>query len=151
VAVRTDNTGTSADLRGDRTIAQWFDLIVGAVLVIVGIAGFFVESDFGSVPKDASYDKLLGFEVNGWHNIVHIATGALLLWASTRADLAKRVTLAFGVVYALVSIIGLIQGDRILNIIPVNPADNGLHIALAALALIVGFMSPDTRAAGARY
>jgi hypothetical protein len=49
------------------------------VLVVAGIIGFFYSSDFGD-PGDV--DGVLGIlDVNGWHNVVHIVTGALGLVA----------------------------------------------------------------------
>ena len=121
------NTPNSGD---DRTMAQWFALIVGATLVLVGVIGFLANAAFQfGTPHDS--DNLLGiFEVNGIHNLVHIATGALLLAGAGRADTAFTVTAIFVAAYALVTIIGLVQGDTVLGIIPVNAADNVLHIAL---------------------
>jgi hypothetical protein len=51
------------------------------------------------------------------------------------------VAIAFGVVYGIVTIIGLADGEDVPGLFPVNPADNVLHIALTALGLVTGFMS----------
>ena len=50
------------------------------MLVVAGIIGFFYESEF---TDDASVrDAVFGIlDVNGWHNVVHLATGALGLLA----------------------------------------------------------------------
>ena len=37
--------------------------------------------------------------------------------------------------------IGLIQGDSVLGFIPINGADNVLHVALAALGTVAGVVS----------
>jgi hypothetical protein len=127
-----------------RSTAQLYALVVGAVLVIVGILGFFVSTAFGTPGKTG---PLLGlFDVNGWHNLVHIASGALLLAVAGRADTARTVVLAFGAVYVLVFILGLVM-NPILGIIPVNGADNILHLLLALSAIGAGLASRDDRGA----
>ena len=145
------------DARGDAngrqqmTPAQWYCLLAGISLLLAGIFGFIADATFdtagGSDPEGGNVggvlqgDSFLGFEVNGWHNIVHILSGLLLLAAFRRRGPAKSVALAFGVVYGLVAIIGLIDGNDVLGLIPVNPADNILHIALSALGILTGLMS----------
>ena len=124
-----------------RTPAQWYCLLGGIALLLAGILGFFADSAFDT-GSNIDGDRLLGiFEVNGIHNLVHIASGALLLAASPKRASARTVAIAFGAVYGIVTIIGLIDGQTVLGLLPVNPADNVLHIALSALGLITGFMS----------
>ena len=86
-------------------------------------------------------DGFLGFEVNGWHNVVHLLSGIVLLAAMRRRKTAKTVAIAFGLVYGLVALIGLIDGNDVLGFIPVNPADNVLHIVLSAVGVITGVFS----------
>src|SRR5687767_7632485 len=66
--------------------AQLFGMIVGSVLVIAGVLGFFYNSDFqvGEATLLATNrGEVIGlFEVNGWHNLVHILTGAIGLLAA---------------------------------------------------------------------
>jgi hypothetical protein len=139
---------TSATARGDatragdaKTPAQIFAYLAGAVLVLVGIVGFIVDSTF-ETGSAINGDKLLGiFEINGIHNIVHIASGLLLLAVAPKRALAKTGVLAFGVIYGIVTVIGLIDGETVLGLIPVNGADNVLHIALTVAALLAAFAS----------
>ena len=130
----------------DRTPAQLYALVVGAVLVIAGIIGFFVSTAFGTPGETGLVLGIL--EVNGWHNLVHIASGALLLAVAGRHDVARNVVLAFGAVYVLVFILGLVM-DPILGIIPINGPDNILHLLLALSAIGAGLASRDTTAAPA--
>jgi hypothetical protein len=135
----TAGNGTEQRDRG-RTPAQWYCLLAGAALLLAGIAGFFVDSGFdtgGTIDGDA----LLGFEVNGFHNLVHLASGVLLLASSAKRVSAKTVALLFGVVYGVVTLIGLIDGDTILGLLPVNPADNVLHLALALTGILAAVAS----------
>jgi hypothetical protein len=126
---------------GERTPAQWYCLIFGATLLLVGIVGFFVDAGFDT-GSSIDGDKLLGiFEVSGIHNLIHIASGAVLLAASPKRASARLVAIAFGVVYLLVTIIGFIQGDNVLGIIPVNTADNFLHVAISLLGIGAGLAS----------
>ncbi len=123
------------------TPAQIYALAFGATLLLVGIIGFFVNSSFdtgGAIQGD----DLIVFEVNGWHNIVHIASGliGLLLWR--RAPSARAYALGFGAVYGVVTIWGFVDGNNVLGLIPVNTADNFLHLAIAAAGIIAGLVSP---------
>jgi hypothetical protein len=132
----------SADRK--RTPAQWYCLLAGAALLLAGLLGFLVNADFGigDVPSGTvEGDSLLGFEVNGWHNVVHVASGLVLLAAANTRPTAKAVAFTFGLVYGLVAIIGLIDGRDVIGLIPVNGADHALHVALAALGIIAGVVS----------
>jgi len=135
-----------------RTPAQWYCTIAGLALTLAGILGFLADSSFdlggrsdgdatGNADGALQGDGFLGFEVNGWHNVIHLLSGIFLLAMARRRRTAKTAAIAFGVVYGLVAIIGLIDGNDVLGIIPVNPADNILHIALSALGLITGLIS----------
>ncbi len=145
--------GTTGDTSGDvdrdgkggkkRSLAQLFCLIVGLTLLVAGIIGFLVEDGSSFSLPDSVEDspaELLGFLINGWENIIHIATGALLLFASPKANLARTVALIFGVVYALVTVLGFIDGESVLGLFPVNTATNLLHAALSAAALLAALL-----------
>jgi hypothetical protein len=123
-----------------RTPAQWYCLLAGLALLLAGIAGFLVDSTFDT-GSNIDGDALLGFEVNAWHNIVHLASGLVLLAASVKRASAKTVALLFGIVYGAVALIGLIDGETVFGLIPVNPADNILHIALAAAGILAALAS----------
>ena len=138
-SVRGTGAGAHDHDRG-RTPAQWYCLLAGAALLAAGLLGFIADSAFDT-GNGIDGDKLIVFEVNGWHNIVHILSGVVLLAASAKRASGKAVAIAFGVVYGLVTIIGLIDGSDVLGIIPVNPADNVLHIALSLAGIVAGLVS----------
>ena len=123
-----------------RTPAQWYCTLAGLALLLAGIAGFIVDATFDT-GGGIDGDKLIAFEVNGWHNVVHILSGLVLLAAAAKRASAKAVALAFGLVYGAVALIGLIDGDTVLGLIPVNPADNILHIALSAVGILAALAS----------
>jgi hypothetical protein len=156
-----DNTGRGGNLVDAKddgrhkgmTPAQWYCLLAGAALLLAGIFGFLADGSFdtagssdgeanGNANGELQGDSFLGFEVNGWHNIVHLLSGLLLLSAFRKRTAAKTVALAFGIVYGLVALIGLIDGNDVLGLIPVNPADNILHIALSLAGIIAALVSP---------
>ena len=129
----------------DRTLAQWFCLIVGAVLVLAGLFGFLADSAFDTANGSDSLngDTLLGLEVNGWHNLVHLGSGAFLLAMAGRHATARTAALAFGGIYAVVTVIGLVDGHDILGLLPVNAADNVLHAVLTVAALAAALSSRE--------
>jgi hypothetical protein len=133
----------------DRTPAQVYALLIGAVLVVAGIIGFFYSSAFGS---PGNTDAVFGIlNVNGWHNLVHIASGAVGLALAGTAVRARAYALGLAVVYTVVAIWGFIigDGDAILSIVPVNTEDNVLH-ALIALAGYAAYAASAPRETAAR-
>ena len=135
---------THAHDPGGRTLAQWYCLLGGAALLLAGIVGFIADATFGT-GDSLERGKLIVFDVNGWHNLVHIASGLLLLAAANAAPAARLTAITFGVVYGIVALIGLIDGSDVLGIIPINGADNILHLALAALGIVAGLQSRTFR------
>ena len=129
--------------------AQLYCLLAGAALLLAGILGFLVDSTFDT-GGDIDGDALIGFEVNGWHNLVHIASGLLLLAAAPKRKSAKAVALVFGLTYGLVALIGLIDGDTVLGLIPVNPADNIRHSALSLAGILAALASDGDDRGGDR-
>jgi len=122
----------------DYTPARLYATVVGAVLVLAGIIGFFYNAHFTS--NAAVHDDVFGvLSVNGWHNVVHIVTGALGLLAAGYA--ARAYALGLGVVYIGVAIWRFIltgSDPSILDVVPVNTADNFLHAALGVLGVAAG-------------
>ena len=130
-------TGTS------RSPAQLYALIFGALLTVAGIIGFFYNSDFTS--NKAVHDDVFGIlSVNGWHNVVHIATGVLGLSAAATYASSRGYALGLGVVYIAVAIWGFVigSGDSILSIIPVNTPDNVLHVLIGIAGVAAGAATP---------
>ena len=123
-----------------RTPAQWYCLLGGIALLLAGVLGFVSDASFDT-GNDVQGDSFLGFEVNAIHNLVHVASGLLLLSAFRRRASARTVAIGFGLVYGVVALIGIIDGSDVLGLIPVNSADNVLHVALALLGILTGLIS----------
>ena len=144
-------TAPSQPLRAPAPIApaQYYAAIVGVVLFAAGSIGFAVDSAFDT-GSDVMGDKLLGLEVNGWHNLVHIATGLLLLIGCGSRSGARAVCRIFGIAYLVVTIAGIAGGNDAFGLIPINPPDDVLHALLAVGALIASHLSKERRDALAR-
>jgi hypothetical protein len=134
------STGRTVTRDDARTPAQWYCLLAGLALLLAGILGFVSDSSFDT-GDGVEGDLFLGFEVNAIHNIIHLASGLVLLAAFPKRASARAVALGFGLVYGLVAVIGLVDGEDVLGLIPINSADNLLHIALAALGILTGVIS----------
>ena len=138
------------DTRRDSTPASLYAGLIGAVLLVAGIIGFFYSAAFGT---PGNVDAVLGIlDVNGWHNLVHIASGALGLLAFASGPAASRTyALAFGAVYIVVAIWGFVigSGEAILGLIPINTEDNVLHVVLGVLG-IGAYAASDPEAADRR-
>jgi hypothetical protein len=150
-AVAADDRGHRRGIREGRSAAQWYCLLAGVALTLAGIFGFLADATFdttrttdtalnGNADGALQGDTFLGFEVNGWHNLVHLASGLFLLAMFRRHRTARPAALLFGVVYGTVTVIGMIDGNDVLGFMPVNAADNILHLALSALGIIAGLL-----------
>jgi hypothetical protein len=121
-----------------RSPAQIWARLIGAILVVAGAVGFLYSSSFGS-PGET--DAVLGIlDVNGFHNLFHIASGVLGLAMAGSYAGARAYCLILAVSYTALAIWGIVigSGDAILSIIPVNTEDNVLHAAIALVSLAVG-------------
>jgi hypothetical protein len=123
--------------------ARLYATLIGAALVVFGIVGFFYSASFGSPGK---VDDVFGaFPVNGWLNVIHIATGAIGLLVAGYA--ARQYALWLGAIYLVIAAWGFILGggDSILGFIPVNVEDSFLHLILGALGAGAAYATPVER------
>jgi uncharacterized protein DUF4383 len=129
----------------DRSPAQVYALLFGVILVAAGILGFFYEASF-STGDSAKYDEVLGvLGVNGWHNLVHIATGVIGLAVAGSYAGARTYALGFGAVYVALGLIGLFFVDDpglLLDSVPLNAEDNVLHLLIGISGLGAGLATP---------
>lgn len=117
--------------------------LFGIVFIAIGILGF--------VPGITSNGNLLGiFEVGTLHNIIHLLSGIVALAMAGDAMKARTYFKVFGVVYAIVTIVGFLQGNTVLGLIGVNVADNLLHLVIAIVALALGFGGSKSSMSGSQ-
>ena len=132
----------------ERSPAQVFGLVVGLTLVAAGILGFFYNASFGT-GDGTERDAVLGIlDVNGWHNTVHVLTGAIGLAVSGAYDGSRVYALGFGAIYLVVAVLGFVagDGDEIFNLIPVNTEGNVLHLLIGFAGVGAGLATPSTPA-----
>jgi Domain of unknown function (DUF4383) len=71
-----------------RTPAQLYAIVIGVVLILAGVIGFFYSAAFGTPGKVSPVVGIL--DVNGWHNVVHLASGGYCWrWPATRRCRAR--------------------------------------------------------------
>lgn len=125
------------------TPAQLYCTLVGAVLVIGGIIGFFYDASFDTGLEVASEDVFGVLAVNGWLNLVHIATGLLGLLAAGYA--ARTYALAFGLLYVILAIWGFATVEdgvgTLVDLVPINTEDNLFHLIVGLTGLAAGAAS----------
>lgn len=150
-----------SDVRTSRfagTPIQKTALIVGIVFLLVGIAGFIpglthsAEHLHGAGADSEAH--LLGvFQVSVLHNIVHLAFAIVGIAVAVNARASRLYLILGGLMYLIVWLYGLIAvGNDQLNFLPVNNADNWLHLGLAVGMVLLGvFVNREPRVAGGSH
>lgn len=112
--------------------------ILGAIHLVVGVAGFLVPGSTGFFDRHGGV--LLGLlRVNPALDVLHVLIGAaLLLAALTRLAAAKVVNTVAGVLFLALGIAGLFLAGTGANVLSLNGDDNVLHFASSAILLGVG-------------
>lgn len=125
---------------GEAGLGQKATLAFGAIYTPVGLAGFAITGFDDFFAK--TDEKLLIFEINGFHNVVHILIGVagLLMWR--RPATARLFGWLLFVGYGATFVYGLFvanQADG--NFLSLNTADNGLHLASALAGLGIALVT----------
>jgi hypothetical protein len=136
---------------GARTGLQKAALATGALFLLVAVLGFIpgITTNYEALGMagHGSRALLLGlFQVSILHNIVHAAFGVAGLLLARTHQQARSFLIYGGVVYLVLWLYGLLVGDQTpANFVPVNGADNWLHLALGMGMIILAILlSPRT-------
>lgn len=119
---------------------------VGATFVLVGILGFVpgITTNYDSLDfaGHTSGAKLLGiFQVSILHNIVHLLLGVAGLALARRTASAINYLIGGGVIYLVLWIYGLVVSQNSqANFVPLNNADDWLHLGLGLGMIGLGVM-----------
>jgi hypothetical protein len=133
MSATSGNTGTG---RGAMTWPQMLALAFGAIYLLVGVVGFFITG-FGNFFAHDTNQTLLGFEINGMHNVVHIVVGvAGLLLGRTLAG-ARTYGWLLAIGYGAAFVYGLIAINKPWDFLSINAADNVLHLLTAIVGLVI--------------
>jgi hypothetical protein len=97
---------------------------MGAVFIVIAIWGLL------------SGTNVLIFHVNPAHNAVHLITGIVALACGFRGERASwTFAVVFGIVYALVALLGFGGAEPIVSLLHLNGPDNWLHLGIAVMFL----------------
>ncbi|MGC5015978.1 DUF4383 domain-containing protein [Streptosporangium sp. DT93] len=132
--------------RTGKTRLQQAALAVGVVFLLVGVLGFIpgITTNYDSM-EFAGHESealLLGiFQVSILHNIVHLLFGVAGIVLSRTRGGARNYLVGGGVVYLLLWIYGMLVGhDTDANFVPLNGADNWLHLLLGIGMIALGVL-----------
>lgn len=134
-------------IQSTRRPVQKAALAVGVVFTVVGILGFVpgVTSNYGDLAAAGheSQALLLGlFQVSVLHNVVHLLFGVAGIAMSRHPEASLTYLLAGGFVYLVLWIYGLLvdrQSDA--NFVPLNAADDWLHLGLGLGMVALGLLT----------
>jgi hypothetical protein len=140
---------STTDRSTRRTAAQKVAAVTGFAFLLVGVAGFIpgITQNLDEI-KFAGHDsgaELLGiFQVSVLHNFVHLAFGVIGLAAASRHSASRAFLIVGGLVYLALLVFGLVvdhQGNS--NFVPVDDADDWLHLGLGVGMLALGLLLGD--------
>ena len=126
----------------NRTPIQLAATLVGLTFLVAGVGGFIpgVTTNAGDIALygHESPAMLLGlFQVSILHNVIHLVFGVAGLVMAKAA--AKTYLVAGGLIYLVTWLYGVAIGPATkLNFVPLNDADNWLHLALGAGMAAIG-------------
>ncbi len=120
-------------------MARLYARVVGIVVILIGVLGLILGEEL-----------LAGaFNIDIVEDIVHLASGALLLYAgfaARDAGLVRNIVGGLGVVYLLVGLLGFVVPD-LFGLLPHEYTiyDNLLHLVLGILGIVAAWVVKDTR------
>jgi len=152
------------DARGGRGArprprVQLAALVVAGVFLLIGVLGFIpgITTDYGELRFAGHHSEadLLGlFQVSILHNAVHLIFGLAGLVLARSVAGARVFLAAGGAIYLALWLYGLaieaINPEGGANILPVNDADNWLHLALGFGMLALGLLLSNQAGTGGR-
>jgi hypothetical protein len=135
-----DVTATRSPVRTAAMVVAVVFLLIGVLGFIPGITTHYGDMTFAGHHSDA---RLLGvFQVSVLHNIVHLLFGVLGLAMARTAQQARLYLIGGGAVYLVLWLYGLVVGqDSGANFVPLNTADDWLHLVLGLGMIALGLLT----------
>jgi ABC-type transport system involved in multi-copper enzyme maturation permease subunit len=127
-----------------RSLAQTLALLFGIAFLAAGILGFIpgVTTNVGDmkVAGNDSPSELLGiFQVSILHNVVHLLFGIAGIALARTWEGARTYLLGSGLIYLVLFVYGLlVSATSDANFVPINMADDWLHLVLG-ISLLGGW------------
>lgn len=138
-------------MSGNKSFAQQVMPLFGVLYVAIGIIGFTITG-FSNFLQNTG-DALIGFSINPFHNLVHLAIGGFLLIMSQQgATTAEGACLGVGIFYIAAFVIGTVGGNN-LTIISMSGAgdlENFNHLVNGIALLGIGLISTSATEAAAK-
>lgn len=137
-----------------RTPVQEIALLVGLGFLLTGVAGFIpgITTHYRdlSFAGHGSGAKLFDvFQVSILHNLVHLLFGVAGLVLSRTRETARAFLVGAGLIYLVLFLYGLLTPEgSAANFVPLNPADDVLHLSLGLGMLVFGLV-PERLPTGA--
>ncbi|WP_313823665.1 DUF4383 domain-containing protein [Citricoccus sp.] len=134
-----------------RSPVQLAALAFGVVFLLVGIAGFIpgITTGYDTLQFAGHHSEamLMGiFQVSILHNIVHLLFGIAGLVLARTGTAARQYLLWGGIIYFVLWLYGLFIGhESPANFVPLNDADNWLHLGLALAMVALSFLRRGTQ------
>jgi hypothetical protein len=122
-------------------------MVVAVVFLLIGVLGFIpgITTHYGDMTFAGHHSDalLLGvFQVSVLHNIVHLLFGVLGLAMARTAQQARLYLIGGGAVYLVLWLYGLVVGqDSGANFVPLNTADDWLHLVLGLGMIALGLLT----------
>jgi hypothetical protein len=112
-------------------------LVVGAVYALLGLLGF--AASWGADFFAPHGGLLLGVQVNGFQNLVHLAVGVALVACGLQSvGVARSGNAVIGTLVLLLALSGFFLVGSPVNLLSLNGAGNVVHSATAVVLLAVG-------------
>jgi hypothetical protein len=138
-------------MSGNKSLAQTLMPLFGVLYVVIGVIGFAITG-FSNFVQNTG-DELIGFSINPFHNLVHLAIGGFLLIMSQQsASTAEGACLGVGLFYVTAFVIGVIGGNN-LTIISMSGSgdlENFNHLVNGIALLSIGLISTGATEASAK-
>jgi len=148
---RTHPTGVDVGTDSASRFVRLAATVVGGTFLLVGVLGFVpgVTTGVGDLTfaGHESGAELLGvFHVSILHNIVHLLFGVVGLAMARSTSGATWYLVGGGVIYLVLAIYGaVIDHHSGANFVPVNNADNWLHLGLGIGMIGLGMVGLRAR------
>lgn len=142
----SSTSSRAATRRFAETPVQKAALTMGIVFLLVGILGFIpgVTTNFDQMmfAGHESESLLLGvFQVSILHNLVHLLFGIVGVAVARTATASRQYLIWGGVIYLVLWLYGLfVPHESMANFVPMNDADDWLHLLLAIVMVGLGVL-----------
>jgi hypothetical protein len=146
----------------DELRTRYFVFGVGAIYILIGIAGFIPAlytspaANAPHVDATANYGYLFGiFPVNALHDVLNIVVGVLGVACFASFDAARYYARGLFLVFGLLAVAGFLpHANTLYGLVPIFGSDTWVHLATSVAGGFFGFVvseqnvSPELEHAG---